>query len=757
MITSFGFSINIDKYREQSTHYKQVVTGITVNKNLNVDRSYIKSVRKYLYLWKRYGYDKANFYYNKEQIICHKQPSNLVQSLNGKIDFIGQVKGKDSKLYLKLLDDYFRIRGKKINEINIHKNSDDNIISNELGKEVTLDRSSSNEVLPFVLSTTATRIAPEFDKEGNRVYRRDGEFVHNDQAILSQFAYSGLIKPGDVIIYKLKLSKDPKKLNEPYLEVYAIPQKEKADAKSTSEDLIFVGSINRTKNLKPYEQVELYNFFNRFKDESDNYVEDKVLATTIGSIGQAALYMTPKDTVVGIKEVFGELRSDREGEKPIEAIDSRIKFATIKDYTGKSLDRLFHVVPEGITRDMILNIEQVTGFDKTVERYELKQGTPVAFIPKYENGELKYQMYVIKPKSVRSNLEDYVRSYNEMNNTSHTMDDLKEILPKNHPVLKLVNSIINFTKSNINEDKAIGAYFTDEAKRFFRFFTYKYVKSKQGDLSLAEANARNIVTFNTFRSSKDLGISLLALTPFQRIVKITIPVSFTNDGLVDEVKSVYITGDVVEVSKKRFIDKVVIADDMEVSGGESFIGLKPVGNFVEVRDNSSEVLNALLPVLGDLNFTINQQIHKASQKAKLNPNKRTINASTGQYTGSESLEGVFFEDIIKYNIFDTNIQKNPLVASAAYDAEIGIVNTQSGLGVFQSGQAKKTFNKNYKRLSKYKNKDKKNAKNVAKSADISHSYYGSSYGFIRPAGSIFIDLGVVNDNTILNLDEFNIL
>lgn len=101
--------INPAKTRTQMTGYRQETTGLIVNEKVNVNRRYVKQLRNWLYLWERYGIEKATEKFQKD----YKNPergrgyskndsANFKQVLNGKLLFLKMVKGEDDSTYQKL-------------------------------------------------------------------------------------------------------------------------------------------------------------------------------------------------------------------------------------------------------------------------------------------------------------------------------------------------------------------------------------------------------------------------------------------------------------------------------------------------------------------------------------------------------------------------------------------------------------------------------------------------------------------------------
>lgn len=102
VIIAEGFLLNLKKIRFQSDKSRQVVTGIKVNTKTNIDRRYVRNLRAIFHNITHMGigfcsevYALKNNYSKADKI------SYLLSSLNGKINFIGQVKGKTDPVYLK--------------------------------------------------------------------------------------------------------------------------------------------------------------------------------------------------------------------------------------------------------------------------------------------------------------------------------------------------------------------------------------------------------------------------------------------------------------------------------------------------------------------------------------------------------------------------------------------------------------------------------------------------------------------------------
>jgi RNA-directed DNA polymerase len=110
IIRNENFTINTKKTRLQENAYKQIVTGLVVNQNVNVSKKYIKELRMWLFFWETHGLSKAskkfNSYRKQEGI---EKSYQMVRVIKGKLDFLKMVKGANNLSYLKLVDRYNKL------------------------------------------------------------------------------------------------------------------------------------------------------------------------------------------------------------------------------------------------------------------------------------------------------------------------------------------------------------------------------------------------------------------------------------------------------------------------------------------------------------------------------------------------------------------------------------------------------------------------------------------------------------------------
>lgn len=114
------FELNDKKTRIQSRDYRQEVTGLIVNQKVNVSKIYKKEVRRLLYLWEHYGYEKADNIHK----LRYGYSSNLVNVLRGKIEFFKMVKTKEDSTYIALDNRLNQLLKKNRNKTDIEKRID---------------------------------------------------------------------------------------------------------------------------------------------------------------------------------------------------------------------------------------------------------------------------------------------------------------------------------------------------------------------------------------------------------------------------------------------------------------------------------------------------------------------------------------------------------------------------------------------------------------------------------------------------------
>lgn len=102
-----GFEMNEAKTRVQRSGQRQEVTGLVVNRRVNVCRHYVRSLRAVLYVWRRYGYDAALAAFLRHDRVVperrgRRRLPDLTRVVEGRLLFVRQVRGTADPLYARL-------------------------------------------------------------------------------------------------------------------------------------------------------------------------------------------------------------------------------------------------------------------------------------------------------------------------------------------------------------------------------------------------------------------------------------------------------------------------------------------------------------------------------------------------------------------------------------------------------------------------------------------------------------------------------
>ncbi|MFN8346138.1 MAG: reverse transcriptase domain-containing protein [Spirosomataceae bacterium] len=106
-----GFIVNSKKTRLLTPNQRQEVTGVVVNKKLNVNRRYIRSIRAILHNWQKHGLEATqarfiDFYPQEKGYKLNRTIPDLRKVLFGKIQFWGMVRGGNDKVFKRLIEKY---------------------------------------------------------------------------------------------------------------------------------------------------------------------------------------------------------------------------------------------------------------------------------------------------------------------------------------------------------------------------------------------------------------------------------------------------------------------------------------------------------------------------------------------------------------------------------------------------------------------------------------------------------------------------
>jgi RNA-directed DNA polymerase len=125
VIGSNGFNINVNKVRLQTRNHRQEVTGVIVNKKLNVHRKYVRQIRAMLYAWRKHGLENAQAEFwekhdDKQRKITSKKPS-FKRVVRGKIEYLGMIRGKNDLIYIKFCTELQSLDPEYVSIMPLHK------------------------------------------------------------------------------------------------------------------------------------------------------------------------------------------------------------------------------------------------------------------------------------------------------------------------------------------------------------------------------------------------------------------------------------------------------------------------------------------------------------------------------------------------------------------------------------------------------------------------------------------------------------
>ncbi len=105
-----GFRPNPSKVRLQRPSERQEVTGLIVNRDPNVHRTFVRQVRAMLHAWRKFGLEAAEAEFIAKYGWRHRAPERATprfrRVVKGKLDFLRMIRGRYDPLYRKLLREY---------------------------------------------------------------------------------------------------------------------------------------------------------------------------------------------------------------------------------------------------------------------------------------------------------------------------------------------------------------------------------------------------------------------------------------------------------------------------------------------------------------------------------------------------------------------------------------------------------------------------------------------------------------------------
>lgn len=109
------FEINENKTRLQKSGQRQEVTGLLVNKKVNIAKEYSRDIRSLLYIWQRYGQEQAysrfciRYKASKSYQRKKNDMPNMQAVISGKLLYMKMVMGEDSSTYISLRDKFIAL------------------------------------------------------------------------------------------------------------------------------------------------------------------------------------------------------------------------------------------------------------------------------------------------------------------------------------------------------------------------------------------------------------------------------------------------------------------------------------------------------------------------------------------------------------------------------------------------------------------------------------------------------------------------
>jgi len=104
IISKHQFQVNTSKSRVRSSEQRQEVTGLTVNKKVNVSKKYIRRLRAILDGWKVLGYAASESEFlklDKTRVVRSLGQPTLLLHIRGKLQYLRMVRGDGDLTYIK--------------------------------------------------------------------------------------------------------------------------------------------------------------------------------------------------------------------------------------------------------------------------------------------------------------------------------------------------------------------------------------------------------------------------------------------------------------------------------------------------------------------------------------------------------------------------------------------------------------------------------------------------------------------------------
>lgn len=102
IISKHGFTVNEAKVRLLSKSDRQEVTGLVVNRFVNVPRKYVRNLWSVLHAWRKYGYEATEKRFFERFDHRTRDMADFENVILGRIQYVGSIRGFEDEIYLKL-------------------------------------------------------------------------------------------------------------------------------------------------------------------------------------------------------------------------------------------------------------------------------------------------------------------------------------------------------------------------------------------------------------------------------------------------------------------------------------------------------------------------------------------------------------------------------------------------------------------------------------------------------------------------------
>ena len=130
IIDNNSFKINPSKTRVRGRQSSLEITGVRINSGPNVSHRFYRQVRAMLHAWEKYGEEAAQAQHRSDYDKKQRKGghAHFRDILRGKIEFIGFIRRRDDRIYVKLLQRFQRLTGVKANPILIGSSTHESVI-----------------------------------------------------------------------------------------------------------------------------------------------------------------------------------------------------------------------------------------------------------------------------------------------------------------------------------------------------------------------------------------------------------------------------------------------------------------------------------------------------------------------------------------------------------------------------------------------------------------------------------------------------